>query len=110
MEESFYHQIADKELAKLLEFAETLEESSDIEVELDSGVLTLTLPKNIMNGRQFVINKHVPTRQIWVSSPISGAGYFEYVEGKWQPKRRNTESGKELFLFMKDELSKLVAN
>lgn len=106
MEESFYHTMADKELAKLLELAEMLEESSDIEVELESGVLTLTMP----NRRQFVINKHTPSRQIWVSSPTSGAGYFEYIEGKWQPKRRNTEVGKDLYLFIKDELDKLLAN
>ncbi len=98
--------MADKELAKLLELAEMLEESSDIEVELESGVLTLTMP----NRRQFVINKHTPSRQIWVSSPTSGAGYFEYIEGKWQPKRRNTEVGKDLYLFIKDELDKLLAN
>jgi frataxin len=106
MEESFYHELADKELAKLLEFAELLEESSNLEAELDSGVLTLTMP----NKRQFVINKHTPSRQIWVSSPVSGAGYFEYEEGKWLPKRRNTDINKDLFLFIKDELHKLLAN
>lgn len=106
MEESFYHQIADIELAKLLEFAEMLEENSDIEADLDSGVLTITLPTR----RQFVINKHTPSRQIWVSSPVSGAGYFEYTEGKWLPKRRNTDSGKDLNSFIKDELTGLLAN
>ena len=106
MEESFYHQMADKELAKLLEFAELLEESSDIEVELDSGVLTITMP----NRRQFVINKHTPSKQIWVSSPISGAGYFEYIEGKWLPKRRNTDSGKDLYSFICSEVDDLLAN
>lgn len=26
----------------------------------------------------FVINQHSPTNQIWLSSPVSGAGYFSY--------------------------------
>lgn len=102
MEESFYHDKADKELAKLLEFAEMLEESSDTEVELDSGVLTLTLP----NKRQYVINKHTPSRQIWVSSPISGASYFEYIKDEWLQKR--SENRTELSDFLKEELKTII--
>lgn len=106
MDESFYHKEADKELAKLLEYAEMLEEDFDAEVELDSGVLTLTLP----NKRQYVINKHTPSRQIWVSSPVSGAGYFEYMDGKWLPKRIQTSTEADLETFLKSELKELLAN
>ena len=100
MEESFYHIKADIELQKLLIIAERLEESSDLEVELDSGVLTITLP----NKRQYVINKHTPSRQIWVSSPKTGASYFEYKENKWLPKRTTAGKPQELFDFINVEL------
>ena len=100
MEESFYHDIANAQLQKLLEFAEKLEESSELEAELDSGVLTITLP----NKRQYVINKHTPSRQIWVSSPKTGASYFEYKENKWLPKRTTAGAAQELFDFINQEL------
>lgn len=36
----------------------------------------------------FVINQHSPTNQIWLSSPVSGAGYFSYDSEtkKWKDK------------------------
>lgn len=104
MEESFYHNIADIALNKLLEYAERLEDNFDIEVELESGVLTITLP----NKKQYVINKHTPSRQIWVSSPVSGAGYFELVNNQWQPKRLTDGEEKELFEFIKSELDRIL--
>ena len=72
MEENEYHEKADPVMHKLLEFAEELEEQHDLYVEYDSGVLTITMP----NKKQYVINKHTPSRQIWVSSPHSGASLF----------------------------------
>ncbi len=37
----------------------------------------------------FVINQHSPSSQIWLSSPISGTGYFNYDDysKKWQDKK-----------------------
>ena len=48
--------------------------SDDIDVELQSGVLTIELE----DGRTFVLNKHAPMRQMWLSSPLSGAAHFSY--------------------------------
>jgi frataxin len=104
MDESFYHKVADAALAKLLDFAEKLEESYDIEVEIDSGVLTITLPSK----RQYVINKHTPSRQIWVSSPQSGAGYFEFKDNQWLPKRINEGSANTLFDFISAEINHIL--
>jgi len=30
------------------------------------------------DGRQFIVNKNAPLRQIWLSSPKSGAWHFEW--------------------------------
>lgn len=46
----------------------------DLTVELIDGVLTLIPP----HGRPFIINKHQPTQQLWLASPISGAWHFAY--------------------------------
>lgn len=100
MEENQYHDQADLALYELLEFAESLEDKSDIEAELEEGILSITMP----DEREYVINKHTPSRQIWVSSPYSGAGYFEYDGAKWAPKRSEAAQGRDILSFIKDEV------
>ncbi len=102
MEENEYHQKADPKMHELLEFCEELEEQYDVEAELEEGVLNLKMP----DGRQYVINKHTPSRQIWVSSPYSGAGYFEWNGANWAPKRAAAAQGKDLSSFIKEEVKK----
>lgn len=51
-----------------------------LDVDLDEGILSIELD----SGGQYVINKHKPNRQIWMSSPSSGASHFEYdAESGW---------------------------
>lgn len=50
-----------------------------IDVDYLGGILTLTL----QGGGQYVINKHAPNREIWLSSPFSGAAHFGYTDGAW---------------------------
>ena len=102
MEESDYHIEADKALDDLLEFLEKSEESYDIEPELESGVLSVIMP----DDSEYVINKHTPSRQIWVSSPFTGAGYFEFDGKNWLPKRSEAAQGQSLFNFITSEITK----
>lgn len=46
------------------------------DISLDSGVLNVVM----RDGRQYVINKQRPNKQIWLSSPISGPGRFSYQQ------------------------------
>ena len=46
----------------------------DLDVDLEGGILTIELE----SGGQYVINKHGPNRQIWMSSPKSGATHYDY--------------------------------
>ena len=70
----------------------TLEKWADIideelgdrwDVEFSDGILTITLPDH----RQYVINRHLGNRQIWLSSPISGAGRFDATNVGWVSAR-----------------------
>ena len=62
-----------------------------LEVEITGGILQLELP----DGGTYVINKHAPNREIWMSSPKSGAWHFAADEsGAW----RSTRSGGEALL------------
>lgn len=71
----------------------------DADIDLREGILTVELA----DGRQYVINKHAPNRQIWVSSPVSGAAHFDYdpASQSW----RSTRGGAELTRLLADELS-----
>lgn len=76
MQENDFHAIADQTLSQL---ADALEENDTLDVDYLGGILTVTLD----SGKQMVVNKHTPTRQIWLSSPFSGAGYFKYESTNW---------------------------
>ena len=78
-----YVALADEALDTILEKADELsDERDDVEVELSSGVLTLKTPEGT-----WVINKQVPNRQLWLSSPLSGPCRYEYVDGTWTHTR-----------------------
>jgi frataxin len=67
-------------LEELAEFFETWPQA---EVDLLDDSLSATLPK----GRQYLINKHGVTRQIWLSSPFTGAHHFHLQNGQWRCTR-----------------------
>jgi len=66
------------------------------DVDLEGGVLTIALD----DGGQYVINRHAPNRQIWMSSPRSGAGHFDFDGARW----RNSRDGRDLHQLLADEL------
>lgn len=79
MSDSAFETLADSLLA-------TLEEAlaDHVDAELQGGILTV-------EGDQgtWIVNKHAPTRQIWLSSPVSGARHYAFDEGSglWQDTR-----------------------
>ncbi len=68
--------VADATLNRLVNTAESLDEEGLLDVELAGSVLTIIFP----SGPQFVINKHTPSQQIWLASPLSGGLHFSYDE------------------------------
>lgn len=57
----------------------------DVDVDFDNAVLTLELE----DGRQYIINKNAAAKEIWVSSPLSGAAHYAYnlEAGNWVSTR-----------------------
>ena len=76
---------------------EALEEGLGDDAELQGGILTVE-----SDAGTWIINKHAPTRQIWLSSPKSGARHyaFEPGAGLWQ----DTRGGTDLLNTLSDEL------
>jgi frataxin len=84
MDESAFQAAAETTLTRLYTVIdETL--GGDVDAELRGGILTLELE----DGRQYVINKHAPSKQIWLSSPVSGAAHFDLdaASGEWRSTR-----------------------
>ena len=72
----------DREASAVLDaFAEAIDDAigDHVDVDMQGGILTLGIP----GGGQYVLNKHRPNREIWLSSPVSGAFHFTHVDGKW---------------------------
>lgn len=84
-----------------LEQVLTAVEESDqdiLDADLVDGVLTLELE----DGRVFLLNRHQPLRQIWLSSPLSGASHYAFDADRaaWV----STRGDDDLSLVLKREL------
>ena len=87
-----------KEVERILDdIAQTIEDKDQeglIEVDLNSGILTIGTEAGI-----FVINKQSAAKEIWLSSPISGPYHFAFKDGQWLSR-----NGAELFDVLTKEL------
>ncbi len=78
MNDSDFNRLADATLTRLSDRIEDADAGGVLDVELVPGVLTVELPK----GKTMVVSKHGPSRQVWLSSPISGGLHFPFDEGR----------------------------
>lgn len=84
MDESRFETLADETLHRFMDAIDAAL-GDVLDVDLENGILKIELD----DGRQYVINKHAPNRQIWLSSPVSGAAHFGYdaASGGWVSTR-----------------------
>lgn len=83
---------------------DTLEETigTHVDAERQGGVLTVE-----GDDGTWLVNKHAPTRQIWLSSPLSGARHYAFdpASGRWQ----DTRGGDDLLTLLSSELGLSLA-
>ena len=84
MNESEFHLAVDAVLARI----EAALEASDLDADLESGILTITCP----DASRIIVNRQTPNREIWVAAR-SGGFHFRHRDGAWH----DTRSGEELF-------------
>jgi frataxin len=96
MSDSSFESLADSLLEALEEGLGTVADA-----ELQGGVLTVE-----GDGGTWVINKHAPTRQIWLSSPKSGARHYAFDQGSglW----RDTRGSGDLMTILAGELGAVL--
>lgn len=83
LDRSHFEQLTEQVLSRWLD---RVDEAAGVdEAELVDGVLTVTLD----DGGTFVVNRHGASRQIWLSSPVSGAHHYAYddASGAWLQTR-----------------------
>ncbi len=80
MTDNFYN-LSEEFLTDLCDEIEKSDDNSVFEVDYSDGILNITI---FSTEAQYVINRHNANQKIWYSSPISGADYFAYDEGKKQ--------------------------
>lgn len=72
-----YYQLADNTLNHILhDLEEQADINPDIDVEYSDGVMNVTV-----SSGTYVINRQPPSKQIWLSSPLSGPKRFDFVDG-----------------------------
>lgn len=85
MTESEFHRAVDAALARI---ESSVEGEEDLDVDLESGILTVTCP----DDTRVIVNRQTPNREIWVAAR-SGGFHFRFADDAW----RDTRSGDELF-------------
>ncbi len=85
MNESDFHRAVDAVLSRI---ESSLENEDGLDVDLESGILTVTSG----DGSRVIVNRQTPNREIWVAAR-SGGFHFAWRDGAW----RDTRSGDELF-------------
>jgi len=105
LSETAFITIVDATLARLAGMVEAMDSEDVLEVEQTSGMLTIEMP----SGKQFVLNRQIPTRQIWLSSPLSGGLRFDYDEDEklWKlpdSRRLDTLLKADLETLLEDEV------
>ncbi|MFO1242143.1 MAG: iron donor protein CyaY [Rickettsiales bacterium] len=100
-QESEFEQLAGTYLEHLFETLEEQDEGGILDIDYEAGSLTITLK----NGKTFLVSKHAPTRQLWLSSPISGGLHFMPADGgkDWKLK-----DGRRLSIVLAEELRHLT--
>ena len=86
LDESRFSALADEVLEHLCDTVDDVL-GDEVDADLQAGILTLALP----GGGQYIINKHAPNREIWMSSPVSGAIHFACVDGQWVSTRDSSQ-------------------
>ena len=103
LDENSFATIADETLRRVMDAIDGA--GADVlEADLRDGILTIDLE----SGGQYIINKHAPNREIWVSSPASGAWHFAFDESRrtWIDTRaRGAETATTLDRLLEQELT-----
>ncbi len=100
MDERAFDRQADQVIERLMAALE--DQLPDAEIDLEGGILTVVLEE----VGSYLINKHRPNREIWLSSPKSGAWHFSHdPEAGWVSTRVVDDARPNLHRLLAQELA-----
>ena len=100
MDERDFDRHADQVIERLMAALE--DQVPDAEIDLEGGILTVVLP----DVGSYLVNKHRPNREIWLSSPKSGAWHFSRdPEAGWISTRGVENERPNLHRLLAEELA-----
>ena len=106
MDEPEFERQAGKVLDRLMQEIED-QAMDDLDVDLEGGILSVVLP----DGGTYLVNKHTPNREIWLSSPKSGAWHFRHdPDAGWISTRVVEGERPQLHRLLADELAAAIGN
>lgn len=81
MDDTRFHAIANATLEHCYDQLEAAYDAGDIkELDLEDGILNI----QTATGKIFLLNKHGPSKQLWLASPVSGGLHFSYAsDQRW---------------------------
>lgn len=88
MNDTEFHQLAEKLMHNVEEAIDNIDSDADIDYEINGGVMSLSFE----NGSKIIINKQEPMHQVWLATK-SGGYHFDYRDSQWFCDR----SGQEFF-------------
>ena len=96
-----FHDAADDWLDRCFEMLESQDAEAALDIDLDNGVMNIVID----DENTFVISKHAPSSQLWLSSPLSGGLHFD---AESEGERWVLDDGRELAVILSEELSQLT--
>ncbi len=96
-QESEFQERAEAFLEMLFEQLEEQDSDGALDIDLQEGILMLEA-----RNKEFIVSKHSPSQQIWLSSPLSGGLHFDPADAgrDWKLK-----DGRRLSVILSEELS-----
>lgn len=82
MNDTEFEMQADAQITRLCDALEVADEQGDIELETDTGMISVVAS----GAKTWLVSKHGPSKQLWLSSPFSGGLHFDYdaASNKWK--------------------------
>ncbi|EKT61085.1 iron donor protein CyaY [Providencia burhodogranariea] len=78
MNDSEFHQIADKMMSSIEEYLDNYDGDTDIDCESNGNVMTLSFE----DGSKIIINRQEPFHQIWLATKRGGY-HYDYKNDNW---------------------------
>jgi frataxin len=96
--ESVFREQVSVTLEHLFACLEDEDEGGALDIDLHDGVLTIATHA----GHTFVVSRHAPNRELWLSSPLTGGSHFFY-----NPKVNDwaLSDGRTLTVVLSEEIS-----